>query len=63
MTQLSLLLVSDEVLWATGVQRRKTDDCRVRQLVLGRLQELFRMKTENFMAKRKAAMHALYHMI
>ena len=52
---------------ATGVQRRKTDDCRVRQLVrqlvLGRLQELFWMKTENFMAKRKAAMHALYHVI
>ena len=63
MTQLSPLLVSDKVLWATGIQRRKTDDCRLRQLVLGRLLELFRMKTDTFMAKREAAMHALYHVI
>ena len=45
------------------VQRRKTDDCRVRQLLLRRLQELVRGKTKDFIAEREAAMHALYHVI
>lgn len=48
-----MLLVSDLVLRATGVQRRKTDDSRVRQLLLRGLQELVRVRTEDFIAKRE----------
>lgn len=47
-----MLPVSDLVLRATGVQRRKTDDSRVRQLLLRGLQELVRVRTEDFIAKR-----------
>lgn len=41
------------VLRATEVQRRKTDDCAVRQLLLRPLQELVRVRTEDFRAKRE----------
>lgn len=48
-----MLPVSDLVLWATEVQRRKTDDSRLRQLLLRGLQELVRVRTEDFIAKRE----------
>lgn len=48
-----MLSLSDLVLQATEVQRRKTDDRRVRQLLLGGLQELIRERTEDFIAKRE----------
>lgn len=48
-----VLRVSDMVLRATEVQRRKTDGCAIRQLILRRLQELVRVRTEDFIAKRE----------
>ena len=48
-----MLPVSDLVLRATEVQRRKTDDSRAKQLPLRGLQELVRVRTEDFIAKRE----------
>lgn len=48
-----VLPVSDMVLRATEVQRRKMDDCAVRQSLLRPLQELVRVRIEDFVAKRE----------